>query len=303
MSELDPFGPDDPTAGTVLPLKRNPDGSLAWAVPNALRDAGNSLYDAVTLPGRVAAGAPVSVQDATNFALAVGGGGIGGSSLVDDTGGAVLGSFKGYHGSPYVFEPVEHNPFGEFKNEAIGSGEGNQAYGHGHYVAGNSEVAQGYAKKLGEAKSPTGSGNLYNVEIKPDEHELLDWGKPLSEQSTNVLAGLAKLPEGLTERLGEHAENRGYNSPLDEPSAFTGGEFYRAASHYNVVDDPEVLSEELHKAGIPGIKYLDAASRNKPPEQQTRNYVIFHPSNLRITGRNGEELTPTPGDPFDVKIP
>jgi len=47
---------------------------------------------------------------------------------------------KAYHGSPYDFD--------EFKTEAIGSGEGSQAYGQGLYFAESEDVARGYRDAL-----------------------------------------------------------------------------------------------------------------------------------------------------------
>ena len=46
-----------------------------------------------------------------------------------------------YHGSPHKFN--------KFDSAKIGTGEGNQAYGHGLYLAENPAVAQGYADRLG----------------------------------------------------------------------------------------------------------------------------------------------------------
>jgi hypothetical protein len=46
-----------------------------------------------------------------------------------------------YHGSPYDFN--------KFSNEAIGTGEGAQAHGYGHYAALNKDVAEGYRNRLG----------------------------------------------------------------------------------------------------------------------------------------------------------
>ncbi|MBQ2396006.1 MAG: hypothetical protein II304_03030 [Bacteroidales bacterium] len=51
-----------------------------------------------------------------------------------------------YHGSP--------KDFNKFTNEAIGTGEGAQAHGYGHYAAKNKDVAQEYADRL--------SSNLYS---------------------------------------------------------------------------------------------------------------------------------------------
>ena len=44
---------------------------------------------------------------------------------------------KAFHGSPYKFT--------KFKNEAIGTGEGAQAFGYGHYLTESPEVARQYA--------------------------------------------------------------------------------------------------------------------------------------------------------------
>src|ERR1700744_482369 len=51
-----------------------------------------------------------------------------------------LGSFTGWHGTPHDFH--------QFSDEAIGSGEGAQAYGWGHYVAGKKGVAEYYRDSL-----------------------------------------------------------------------------------------------------------------------------------------------------------
>jgi hypothetical protein len=56
-----------------------------------------------------------------------------------DTGG--LGMIKAYHGSPHQFDA--------FSDHAIGTGEGAQAYGYGHYVAENEGVARSYRDMLG----------------------------------------------------------------------------------------------------------------------------------------------------------
>lgn len=53
-----------------------------------------------------------------------------------------------YHGTPHKFAPTAKNPLGEFNATKIGSGEGAQAYGYGHYLAEAPDVAKGYAKNL-----------------------------------------------------------------------------------------------------------------------------------------------------------
>lgn len=86
-----------------------------------------------------------------------------------------------YHGSPHEFD--------EFKLNAIGSGEGNQAYGWGLYFAGEKEVAEYYRDKLTEQGK---RGRLYTVEI-PDDHNMLDYDRAASQQSPKVKVALKKL--------------------------------------------------------------------------------------------------------------
>ena len=53
-----------------------------------------------------------------------------------------------YHGSPHRFAATAKNPLGEFDPTKIGSGEGAQAYGYGHYLAENPAIAKSYKEAL-----------------------------------------------------------------------------------------------------------------------------------------------------------
>ena len=55
-----------------------------------------------------------------------------------------------YHGSPHRFPPTAKNPLGEFDRTKIGTGEGAQAYGYGHYVAEAPGVAKSYQPRSPE---------------------------------------------------------------------------------------------------------------------------------------------------------
>jgi hypothetical protein len=55
---------------------------------------------------------------------------------------APIGGMMAYHGTP-------HKILGKFDISKVGTGEGNQSYGHGMYFAENPNVAKGYADKLG----------------------------------------------------------------------------------------------------------------------------------------------------------
>jgi hypothetical protein len=53
-----------------------------------------------------------------------------------------------YHGTPHRFEPTEENPLGEFDASKIGTGEGQQVYGHGIYLAEAQDVGDSYRRAL-----------------------------------------------------------------------------------------------------------------------------------------------------------
>jgi hypothetical protein len=218
-----------------------------------------------------------------------------------------------YHGSPHTFPPTARNPLGEFDASKIGTGEGAQAFGHGIYTAENPNIAKGYAEQLSTAQGPLGdvakywrknggesafrafakdaglppaeientanvirnTGNLYKVDL-PDEKiaQMLDWDKPLSEQP-NILKVLEK----------------NYRSDyLDMFKNRPGSDFYKAISGNEGVEDLRALgSSELTNLGIPGIKYLDAGSRNVAKE--TRNFVVFpgEEKSMTILERNAQK--------------
>jgi hypothetical protein len=102
----------------------------------AAADVGNLLYNAVPFGGPVAGGAKVAAAGLLPImrgALTKAEGRMG--ALAEPAG------IRAYHGSPHDFE--------RFDVSKIGTGEGNQAYGHGLYFAENPAVAADYRNKLG----------------------------------------------------------------------------------------------------------------------------------------------------------
>jgi hypothetical protein len=227
--------------------------------------------------------------------LALMGSGVGVNSLTGEAvGNSVMGTVRGFHGTPQTFEPVEHNPFGEFSAERIGTGEGNQAYGYGHYIAENPEVAKSYMTLPGTWPG-TKSGNLLNVEMKPNKEDFLDWDKPLAEQSPGVQEKLKNiLPTNSSINSGTPGSNL-YHYLSAQAKAAARKEDPKA----DTTNGPRLISKFLHDNGIPGVKYQDQGSRaGAAGASGTSNYVVFHPENLKITGRNGQKLEPVDHDPF-----
>jgi len=110
-------------------------------------------------------------------------------------------------------------------------------------------------------------GTVYKVELAPKENEYLLYDKTLGEQPKGVQDKLKKF---LREQEGEDTWQ--YRQEQD----------YRDITN-NVLDDmpePEI-SRRLKEAGIPGIKYLDGASRSKG--EGDYNYVIFDEADVTVT--------------------
>ena len=144
--------------------------------------------------------------------------------MVEAMGTGVQSPLTVYHGSPAKFS--------KFDPTKIGSGEGAQAFGYGHYVAEAPETAQQYKEMLKSKQfskivqkdrnvydvvAPDGTvisegtllgkahkakdaydanvGSVYEIDL-PDEQiaKMLDYDKPLSKQP-NVMAALNKVAE------------------------------------------------------------------------------------------------------------
>lgn len=148
------------------------------------------------------------------------------------------------------------------------------------------EIRAKYPESEWENFSPQ-SGNLYNVELKwPDaareavdplgEHHLLDWDAPLSEQPEGVKSIIGKLSSEMTGPVRESMIGDEYLRHLQSILKFAGRGDEKA----------ETL---LNEAGIPGIRYLDQASRNAG--YGTHNYVMFDDQFPEIVSRNGVSLS------------
>lgn len=175
-----------------------------------------------------------------------------------------------------------------------------------------------------DAAIPT-KGNLYQVEI-PDEHvaKMLDWDKPLSEQSEQVKAALVPWLEAWRKDKGELLKSFGDAAAKRElqfsEKELTGETIYQDIGFGRGGD--KGASQYLDSLGIPGIKYLDQGSRmiggvNKLGDNWffkgsstpyptkvaaekaaeiagnvTRNVVVFNDKIIELTHKDGTPVTP-----------
>jgi hypothetical protein len=227
-------------------------------------------------------------------------------------------TLKAYHGSPHDFD--------QFSLGKIGTGEGGQMYGHGLYFAEQEATAKAYRdrlqrlpewldkyesditameqralesnnQKLMDAaqmhrrnwlqEAEKQHGKLYEVNLHASPDELLDWDKPLSQQSPKVQEALKKVgishvsrpTEAEQQAVFELAKQRGVpptslpeykalEARLDAASKAerdfpSGGDIYQqlVAPIGRAGHTEGIASQKLKDAGIKGIQYLDQGSR------------------------------------------
>lgn len=120
----------------------------------------------------------------------------------------------------------------------------------------------------GELGTPV--SRMYEVNIRANPEDFLDWDKPLSQQSEAVRAALVEKAKEAAARGSFPAADTNIIETLlaqDVPAS----EFY--TRNRNVFGRAEDASSALREAGIPGIKYLDGMSRGAG--DGTANYVVF----------------------------
>lgn len=132
-----------------------------------------------------------------------------------------------------------------------------------------------YLQKFNEVKvlqEAQPQGNLYKVDI-PDEYipKMLDWDKPLSQQSKEVIENLKKLNdpyinEAITTqpKLSKDGEYWTYmgNTYGSKSEAYADAMPHRIITGYTGLgESPAEVSKMLNSVGIKGVKYLDEGSR------------------------------------------
>jgi hypothetical protein len=140
-------------------------------------------------------------------------------------------------------------------------------------------IVDGLIANKGKAQYQPGT-RMYEVSIHADPEDFLDWDAPLSQQSEKVRQIAQQVGPGSG--LGPtKAKMQAFVSGGEDASRgiiAKGEDLYRAASDYG--GKSVEGSEALKRAGIPGIKYLDGASRSAG--QGSRNYVVFDDALIEI---------------------
>ena len=133
-----------------------------------------------------------------------------------------------------------------------------------------------------------GSGSLYEVNIKTDPAEFLDWEKPLSEQPKKVLDALDPFIQerlDMLEAAGQRGREIALEKGLPDYTPKTREELFARLRGGDIAASGRMgqssFSEEaLQQAGVPGIKYLD-------PSARSTNYVVFDENLIEIVKKYG----------------
>ena len=120
-------------------------------------------------------------------------------------------------------------------------------------------------------------GRLYEVNIRANPEDFLNWDAPISQQSEKVRETLMPFVEQRIAQMGE-AGNR--FTPEQWMDRLRGGDVMLLDK---VGDTP--VSRAMIEAGIPGVRYLDQASRRGG--EGTRNIVVFDDQLIDIVKKYG----------------
>lgn len=131
--------------------------------------------------------------------------------------------------------------------------------------------------------APKPKGRMYEVNIKADPEQFLDWDKPLSQQPPAARQALRPMVEDIAKTANQDAlKIFGKLTPLDRNASTTDLNIKQIQSAgYSDAD----IAQRLRDAGIPGIKYLDQQSR--AAGQGSRNYVVFDDKLIEILRKYG----------------
>ena len=203
--------------------------------------------------------------------------------------------------------------------------------GEGLSMAGPQSLFDDAAQLLRENADLSGSGSLYTVDIDVDPDDLLDWDKPLSQQSEAVQKAVKKnldirpiqRPDDKKGLMVVGPDGTGKNivgiradTAEEAFDQLTGERIYSLLGNNEVIDSglsyeesQELATKLLSDEGIKGVKYLDQDSRFVSTldsgKDLTSNYVIFDEELIKIVDRKregGPVMDPTI-DIFDPEEP
>ena len=169
-------------------------------------------------------------------------------------------------------------------NSGLDESKVREAIGVLDYEGSVDELIDAAKGRLKQAKS----GHLYRVEVDVTPDQLLDWDRPLSDETVNRLKSL-----GVDEIMPKRWSIEDFRQGQGRAKELTGRKLWETLNLGGMQADGVVRSdprsaapataEWLKEAGIKGIKYLDGNSR--AAGDGSSNYVIFDDNLINIAER------------------
>jgi hypothetical protein len=137
------------------------------------------------------------------------------------------------------------------------------------------------------------AGRMYEVNLNTTPDRLLDWDKPLKEQSPNAQKAWERFLDSKAGRSADKSLRGDLFAARGQFADPTGQTLYTTMSEGMIgVGAPRPFkqvqaeaAEALKKRGLDGIKYLDAGSR--AAGDGSRNYVMFDDKLVQILRKYG----------------
>ena len=242
-------------------------GSVEFGAPQFLVD----MLKSAMLPGAAAQGYQPAPEEVTQMAMDTM---LGGGLLGRAPSGAL--GMNLWHGGPHKWAPEPDFPHGRPRLDKMGTGEGNQAYGHGFYSSASPKVAKTYQSKV----SVMQGGARPTIDGIP-----IDWDDPVQTAAFE-----------LARHNGDRAAAADFHA-----KTFKSGEDNAAVKILRSNQKlPNVsFPGSLYKLDIPDAdvaKYLDWDAPLSEQPEAVRNFVKTLPSEAqrRIAGVRdsfGREIT------------
>jgi hypothetical protein len=137
-----------------------------------------------------------------------------------------------------------------------------------------------YKSGIANKNAQASKGSMYEVKIDAAAEDFLNWQTPLREQK--------KLLSALDDQYGDHEivlQQLGLDIKYETP---TGGDLAMALgmTRGGQTAPPRLLTD----AGLKGVKYPAAFTRQKSPDKQSFNYVVFDDKLISIAKKYGVSI-------------
>lgn len=141
-------------------------------------------------------------------------------------------------------------------------------------------------KQIDKELLPFGK-SLYKVDI-PDQYvpTMMDWDKPLGEQSNFVKKAINNLKKQVTPEMKMEL---GDDLSILFGKDVTPAQFLNTWEIIHPTGGTGIGEKLLNEQGVKGIRYFDNMSRDA--KQGTSNFVVFDPSDVKILERNNQPVS------------